>query len=237
MSIVLDLLLVAILGYSVYRGYKNGIIVGVIGVLVIVLAIYLANLLGNVYSDEFTGLFKPFIGGMVDDAFSVVVSDARDEITETPVVELTDSEKTDVYAVAHATVRQLGISDPAAVKIANKVKATNDAVGQSLSDSLSSELSSTFAYLVIFIVGFTLIVIIFLAIGNVLNLTFTLPELEKINGGVGAAIGFFRGLVIVLLLACIFRYLGIILTDKKISSTILLSWLVRHNFIAGILGI
>lgn len=237
MSIVLDLLLVAVLGYSVYRGYKNGIILSVIGVVVVVAAIYLANLLGNVYSEEFTGLFKPFVGGLVDDAFSVVVSDSRDETTKTPVVQLTSSEKTDVYAVAHATIRQLGISDPASVKIANRVKTTNDAVGQGLSDSIASELSHSFAYLVIFIVGFTLIAIIFLAIGNVLNLTFTLPELEKVNAGVGAAIGLFRGIVIVLLLACIFRYLGIILTEKKISSTILLSWLVQHNFIANLLGI
>ena len=236
MSIVLNLIVLLIIGYCIYRGYRNGIIVSVVTVIVIVFSIYMASLLANVYSGDFKGMFRPFAGGIVDNAFSVVMSDSRDEAEE-PVVVLTDGEKSNVRSVAFATLRQLGISEPASTKIADRVSGQVQNVGQKVSEAVTEELCHTLAYLMIFSIAFMLISIVFAVLGNVLNLKFALPGLEIVNGAVGAAIGLVQGVIVVMLLACLFRYAGVILSEEKIHAAKLLNWLVESNPIAGLLGI
>ena len=54
-----DVLFILIILVCAWRGYKNGIIRGICGILAIIVSLYGANLIATAYSDEFTGMAKP----------------------------------------------------------------------------------------------------------------------------------------------------------------------------------
>jgi len=90
---------------------------------------------------------------------------------------------------------------------------------------------------IVFAVVFILLTIIFAAIGNVINLAFNMPGLETLNHVLGAVLGLAKGVIILLFIACLFRYLGILVPKDITEKTILLKWLIDTNLLANIIGI
>ena len=70
MKFILNLLVIAVLGYTGYVGYKRGIVTSFIGLIAVILSVYIAFLVSNTYSEEFMGLVQPFAGGLVDTAIT-----------------------------------------------------------------------------------------------------------------------------------------------------------------------
>ena len=235
MNWAIDGILVLIVAYSAWRGYKNGFIRGIFGVLALVISIYGANLAATAFSGEFTGMLEPFVGGAIDKAISHVTNTDDETMPSTGTAPV-KKETTDVYDVSFAALRDIGVSKDAAQLIAEKVGAESNAVGQAMSDALSHRFSQSLAYIAVFIIAFALLAIIFAVIGNIFNLAFSLPGLDLINRLVGIALGLAKGLVVVLVLAVIFRYTGFV-SAGVVENTIILSFLLRWNPIAAVLGV
>lgn len=233
MSIILDLAMIAIVAYCAWRGYKIRFIVTLCGVVAMIVCICGANIVSSIYSNEFTGLLEPFVGGMVDGAVSDVISDDEEGL----VVILTDAEKEDPAKVGHAALRTLGLSDAAAAAIADEAAQEVDTVGQRLADNLADKVCGVLAFAMVFGIVFILLCIIFAAIGNVLNLSLTIPGYDLADGIAGAVAGFCKGLIFVLFITCMFRYLGLIISEQTIEKTILTEWLINHNMVANIIGV
>jgi hypothetical protein len=146
MSIVIDLLLIAIVAYCGWQGLKHGLLNSAFGIVALVAAIFIGHLVGVVYSDEFSGMLQPFAGGLVDTAVGTVTDYEPGKTTpageplEEPVVILTTSEKQDVYSVSFAALRQIGISEDAAEEIATEVADQQLTVNQDMTTALSSNL-------------------------------------------------------------------------------------------------
>ena len=234
MNILFDLALVAIVAFAVWRGYKNGLIVTMCGVVAVIMCLFGANIVASIYSEEFTGMLEPFVGGMVDNSVSNVVSGDNEE---GQVITHQNVQKSDVYVVGHAALRQLGIADGAAQRIAKETALEMDTVGQKMSDNLSEKLCKALAFITVFSVVFILLSIIFSAIGNVLNLSFAIPGFETANYIAGAVLGLAKGIIIVLFIACACRYLGLLLSEETIQKTLITEWLINHNLIANIIGV
>ena len=250
MSTAIDIVLVIIPAFSTWRGYKNGFIRGVFGVLAIIFAIYGANLIAKTYSGEFTGMLEPFVGGIVDKSITSVVSE---EDTESADIILSEAEGaaesgsdadaeeettygTKVYTISYEALRTIGISEEASVKLADKVADEVDTVGQQMSNNLTQKLCEILAYIAVFGISFILIAIIFAVIGNVINLAFSLPGIELADKIIGLAMGLLRGVLIVLAIGVIIRYLGLLSADT-VENTVLLKYIINNNPIANILGI
>ena len=226
MSIITDLVLVVIVSYCAWRGFKDGIMLSLFGVLAMLISLYGANLVATVYYSEFTGMLQPFVGGIMDNSISETVGDEEEADL---IIELTDEEKTDVYAVSYASVKNLGVSDSASKLIAEDVALKIDRVGQLMSDSITERLSNRFAFTAIFGIVFILLIIVFTVIGNVVNLSFALPGYEKIDSFTGLALGLLKGVVILFFIACLFRYVGIILLKNTVENTALFKWLINKQ--------
>ena len=70
-----------------------------------------------------------------------------------------------------------------------------------------------------------------------LNLTFAMPGIEKINRGLGAAAGAVRAICLLLVVCSVCRYLGLFLGNDRISATWIFEGMVNSNLIANILGV
>ncbi len=233
MSIVIDIVLLLIVFLFVWRGYRNGFIIGIVGALAIIIALAGANIVARTYSSEFTGVIEPLVGGIVDKAVSGTINedDANGDNVVSP------DERSDVYTIAYKSLRAVGLSESASVKLATAISEHLLAREGQIAESVSEFLCRKLAFVIVFAVVFILLAIIFAAIGNLINLAFNMPGLETLNHVLGAMLGFVKGAIILLFIACLFRYLGIIVPRDITENTILLKWLIDSNLLATIIGI
>jgi hypothetical protein len=210
----------------------------------VIIALYGANLIANVYYDEFTGMLKPFVVGIVDssldDALGYMnVNEQENEALDGMKVdvELEDDEDVTVYSLSKSILKSLGIADDAAAELANEASEDNDKFGTDMSVDLTELLCDRISFVGVFTVALILISIIFMVVGNIFDLSFGIPGHENLNHISGAALGVIKGMLIVVAITCICRYTGLILPEKIISNTWLFEKLVNSNKLATIIGI
>jgi uncharacterized membrane protein required for colicin V production len=231
-AVIIDVVLVGIVGLCVWRGYKNKIVGSLIGIAALVIAICVSGAVSSTYSGEFTGMFNPFIGGIVDTKVSEVMN-----IGAPGTGVLTDEEKTDTYAVSYAAIQKTGLNEKVSADLAKETDDATDSVGRELATTLADVLCIRMTYVLAFIVLFILLAIVFAVIGNLINLSFGIPGLNRADKIAGAVLGAVRGVIIILVIACAARYACVLLGAGKIEKTVLLELIVNHNPIAAALGI
>ena len=237
MSIALDAAIVLIVIFCSWRGFKSGIIRGVCGVLVLVVSIFAANIVATAYSNEFTGMLKPFVGGVVDNVLQPKEAEEGDEEEKRPVVYPEGfKDKSEEYKEAYTAMWKIGLPMKAAENIAEQVEENYSGVKRQLAEEITDKLCSRIAYIAVFGICFVLVAILFAVIGNILNFAFSLPGLKLLDGLAGLAFGLAKGAIIVLVACVVIRYFGLVAQDM-IESTRLLNFFVNNNPIANILGI
>ena len=70
--LALDLAVIATVAFCGWRGYKNGLIRGVFGVVSLIVSLFIANIAASAYSGEFKDMLDPFVGGFVDSALGTL---------------------------------------------------------------------------------------------------------------------------------------------------------------------
>ena len=228
-TFMIDLATLAIIVFCCWRGYRNGLIRGVFGVVTLFVALIIANIAAMAYTDDVSGAIKPFVSGLVDSTYSDMVEEANIEYEE--VDYKNDSEE---FKLAYTTLRRIGLPESAAIRIAER--AVNDISEDFIADIIADKLSSVLAFVVLFGIAFLLTAIIFSVIGNLINFVFSLPGLKLVDTIAGIAFGLIKGFLIVLTLATIVRYLGL-LAISTLEETTVLKYFVDHNLIANMLGI
>jgi len=237
MSIALDAAIVLIVIFCSWRGFKNGVIRGVCGILALVVSIFAANLVATAYSGEFTGMLRPFVSGFVDNALQPDAENEEADEEKRPVVLPEDfEERSEEYRTAFTAMRKIGLPEKAAENIAKHVEDGYSGIRRNLAAEITDSLCSKIAYIAVFGICFILVAIIFAVIGNILNFAFSLPGLKLLDSLAGLAFGIAKGAVIIFVVGVIIRYFGLIAQDT-IQSTRLLDFIVNNNPIANILGI
>lgn len=244
-SIVIDAVLVLIVLFCIWRGFKNGLIRGVCGIIALIISIFVANLVATAYSSDFSGMLNPFISGVVDTALdnTITSGDYGSGIlggAGSPANGNTSGQGSqtgnNIYDITSATLQKLGLPSKPTELISQQVGSEVNTIGRELSGNITEKLSDALAYAAVFIICFILLEIIFAVIGNLANLIFSLPGLEGVDKIAGSILGLAKGVIIVLVIALALRYLGLI-SAKTIDGTHILKLLINHNPIANILGI
>ena len=225
MSIILDLVLIAIIAFCGWSGYRKGFILGISGIVALIIAFYGAQLVANTYSQEFTSVMKPFVSGIVDGA----VDEAKDNAAK-------ENKENDVYEVTYDALGNIGIIKSAAQNIADEISQKVTQTGQALREALVDSLCSKIAYVLTAVIVFLLIVIVFTVLANILNLAFKLPGLELVNDILGTAFGVAKGLIFAFTIAWVMRYMGFLINETIINKTIILEWMMEHNLVAKFFG-
>jgi len=229
-TLAIDLTVVAIVAFCAWRGYRNGLIRGVFGVVALVASLLIANIAAMAYSEEFKEMLTPFVGGIIDKA----LVDIAEEDVDFDLSEF--EEESEDFITAYCALQQIGLPESSAARIASMATEEDIPVGSFLSDLISDKLSSVLAFVAVFGIAFVLLAIIFAVIGNLIGFVFSLPGLKLIDIIAGVAFGLAKGLLIVLTLAVIVRYAGL-LAPETLKETAVLRYLVNNNPIANMLGV
>ena len=225
----LDLTVVAVVAFCGWRGYRNGLIRGAFGVVALIAALFIANIAAKAYSGEFTGMLKPFVGGIVETTLAELADEDSDFISASSKSEYQKN------SIARSVLSQIGLPDVSAERVA-ELAVQSDEPDTSFTDVITEKLCSTLAFVAVFGIGFILLSIIFAVIGNLVGFVFSLPGLKLVDSITGVLFGVCKGVLIVLALATVVRYFGL-LARSTLEETKILQYVVNNNAVANMLGL
>ena len=111
--------------------------------------------------------------------------------------------------------------------------ALSDESGMTMTDSVVSVLCDTCTYLIAVAVGFLLLLILMVAVANMFNLSFRLPNMENVDEIGGAVLGFVEGFVYCVLICWVLSYLGLIIGRDTMNGTTLGRFFLLFDFITA----
>lgn len=225
MSILIDLMLLAIIVACVWIGYKRGLIATVIAVLVIIISLAASDAVARRYSGEFTRMLEPFVSGLADRG----VDSAREEL----------GDQVSAYDICRRALENIGVTGSAARNIAKDAaeRSGENPGTHEYKTALVDRMCEIVSYALTMTVLFLMLLILFTVVRNLISLEFRLPGLELINGILGIATGFIKGLIFVFFIAWLARFGGMLLKEEIVGRTLLLRLFMNANPLAGIFGI
>ena len=229
-AFLVDLSIIGIVVFCTWRGYKNGLIRGVFGIVALIVSLLVANIAAEAYSNEASGALAPFVGGVVESTFSDLVEEGLDES-----VLLEQQIDTVEFGTAYSALRRIGLPEAAAAHIA-EMAVMEEEPGTMLTDLIADKLSSALAFVAVFTIAFVLLAIVFAVVGNLIGFVFSLPGMKWIDIIAGSVLGLAKGIIIVYTIAVFARYFGL-LAIGTLESTSVLNYLVNNNPIANALGV
>ncbi len=241
MKTAIDILLLVILVYGTWTGYKRGLIMGLAGVLVLVVSVYGANLLSNAFSYDVVPALRPFAGGyiekMVDGEDGVLQSMDWDNDHNYSLNDLLSQYTDEHDEFAAECFRRLGITPAAADVMAESAVSYSREHNENLVDAIVHELCARISYMGCFVIAFLIIVIILTVVINLPNLSYKIPHLDLANDIAGTVIGFVTAAAYCAVFVWALKFMGIIIGGETLGDTVLGGWFLKHDFLAKILGV
>ena len=187
MKIVLTVVLAAIFLAAVWSGYRRGLILSAAQLAAIVVALYGAALLAGLFSDRLLPVAEPFAGGYFEGQLDVVATELPDNDAGLSGEDWVAAHPDTAQEYAEQCFAAAGVTGRPAQRMARAALAMRDEQGITLRAAMTQVYCARLCYVLVTSVGFLLIMLILAAIGNLPNLTFKLPNREKLNDIGGAA--------------------------------------------------
>lgn len=232
MRLALDIILIFIIVYCTWYGYKYGVIRSILGLAVIIISLVFANLIGTTVAKQIVPAVEPFVDGYVDS-----------EAVTTRVMEslgYKDSDKSlgDVlaedtslrYDYAYECLREIGFFKAVSEDLAQDAVNYADKNNLSMTDAVVTVACNCVAYVLSTSVAFVMIAILLGAFINLLNLNIRLPNAVFLDEAAGALVGFIKGFLICILICWLLGFMGLII-GKDTSEKGLMSFFLAFRFI------
>ena len=233
MKMIIDIVLLAIIALCTWGGYKRGLVGGVAGILAIVIALFGGSLLSSAYAGEVIPALEPFVDGYIDS------QNTREDVLETLGYGDSDKSLDDIlaedpslrYDYAYECMGLVGFSTKRAEELADRAVYVADENGLEMTDAVVGVLCDTITYVGGLLLAFLLILIFLIAVANVGNLSFRLPNMENLDEIGGAVLGFVRGFLYCVLLSWLLSFFGLVLGKSTIENTTLSRFFMSFEFI------
>lgn len=233
MKAVIDIVLLIIIALCTWDGYKRGLIGGIASILAIVIALFGGSLLSTTYAGEVVPALEPFINGYMDSEKN------REDIleklgygnSELSLDDILSSDPSLRYDYAYECVAGVGFYKDRAEEAAQKAVKLSEAKDIDMTQSVVSVLCSTITYVAGLCIAFLLILILLVALGNVGNLSFRLPNMEALDEVGGAMLGFAKGFVYCALICWLLSFFGIVIGKETLENTTLARFFLAFRFI------
>ena len=225
--IVLDLLLVLILGFCVWQGFRKGLILTVAGIVVLALAVWGASSIASRYADDFEERVHPLFGWVSDEAADDAMRSAgyssgvRDEEF--------------ILNIAAGAFAKMGIVDQEAQKLADQVADDMRENSTTLKSAISNAFIHVICQVLLFVFTFAVIALLLTLLTHFFGMLVKLPGLKLFDTIGGLAVGLGYGVLLMFAIGWVLRFLGVIIPIPLIEDTTLLRFFVNNNPLAGLL--
>ena len=226
---LLNLLLLAVIGFCVWQGYRKGLILTAAGVLIIFIAAFLAGKTAAANAPSVSEKLLPIMSWVAEDA----ISDA--ERGRSPINQITDPEA--LADITEDIFRRMGISEKEIKAMVNRVLPSLSDPSQTPKEAIEATSLYVAAYALIAIFSFILYVVGLTLIIYFISAVFKLPVLNLIDKAGGAAAGFLYGILILSAVGWAMRYLGIFASSDLVANTAVLRFFSKFNLLSWLLSI
>lgn len=235
MKAIIDIVLLIIIALCTWNGYKRGLVGGIAGILAIIISLFGGSLLSSAYAHEVVPTLEPFVDGYIDS------QNTRDFVLDKLGYGESDLSLEDIlkqdsslrYDYAYECIISLGVYESRAETLAERAVKLSDENDTNMTDAVVSVLCDTITYVGALVVAFLLILIFFVALGNIGNLSFRLPNMENVDEIGGAVMGFIKGFLYCVLLSWLLSFLGKIIGMETMSHTVLGRFFLIFDFLTG----
>ncbi len=236
MKIAVELILLVVLLLCVWNGYKKGLVMCIGTILAIIISLYMGDLLSNTFSQEIAPVVRPFASGYMDGSDGIIDKNL-DELLGGTEVQLSIEDALErhpeiKFELAENSFKDVGIYEESAKRMANEAVALADKTDITLSNAIVDILCSNLTYYLCFILFFVLVLIIFTVLGNILNLSFKIPEKDKLNDIGGIVAGAVTGLIFCIITVWSFRFLGKLFPEEEMKRTLLTALFMKLDFLS-----
>ena len=235
MRFLIDLGLLAVIILCTWSGYKKGLIGSIAGILAIVVALLGGSLLSSTYAHEVVPALEPFVNGYVDS------HDSREKVLEKMGYGESDLSLNDIlaadpslrYDYAYESIRNIGFYSARAEELAVKAVNYSQLNNVHMTTAIVAVLCETITYVGGLALAFLMILILLIAIANVGNLSFRLPNMENLDEIGGTVLGFLKGFVYCVLFCWILSFFGILIGKDTLAHTTLARFFLAFKFMTG----
>lgn len=240
MKAAIDIILLVILLHGAWSGYKKGLIMGIGGIVCIIVSIFGANLLANTFSHDVVSALKPFAGGFIEGRL-----DAEDGVMDAMGWGDLDYSVEDLLTI-HPEKKQefvaecyknIGIAPRSAESMAEKALDYIKENDVDIIDGVTVKLCETVSYVGCFVLAFLMIAILLSVIGNLPNLSYKIPNMDMANDIAGTVLGVVNAWMLCVVLVWALKFLGMIIGNDTLDSTILGGLLNKWDPLFRYLGI
>jgi len=235
MKAIIDILLLIIIALCTWSGYKRGLVGGVASLLAIIIALLGGSIVAAAYSHEVVPAFEPFVDGYVDSnkMRTAVLDKMGYGESDLSLEDILAADTSLRHDYAYETLREVGMYSQRAEEMASEAVALADSSGMTMTDAVVSVLCETVTYLVAVAIGFMLLLILMVAIANMCNLSFRLPNMENVDEIGGAVLGFAEGFMYCVLICWVLSYFGLVIGRDTMNGTTLGRFFLLFDFITA----
>ena len=235
---VIDLMLLAVVLLCAFNGYRKGVLMELGAVLCLVVSLYGASLIANNFSMEVVAAVKPFAGGYIESVVSTDVPELLGyDLNEYSINDIVANDPEKAYEVAEATFRCMGIYESTAADLAESAQVYAAENGVPLRSAIVDVTCNTLVYAAAVALCFMILLIFLTFLGNIPNLSFRLPNMEEMDEIGGAVVGILRGVLLCMMAVWVLKFMGLLIGEDTLSSTILAKLLDKIGIVSRFLGV
>ena len=241
MRFAFEALLLFIIAYCVWNGHKKGLVMCIGSILAIIISLYIGDLFGDTFAAEVQPVMRPFVSGYMDGTEGIISSNMNELLgTGTSSMSVDDALAQNPelrYDLCVNSYKNVGIYSSAAKVMATEAIALSEEDGTALSTAIVDVMCQNLSYCLIFILFFLLTIIIITVVSNLFNLSFRIPEKEKLNDLGGAIAGGVTGLLICMTITWVLNFCGAFFPEEIMHRTLLTALLIKINFLSLFLSV
>lgn len=211
MPVILDIAVVALLLFFAFTGSRKGFILTLCSLVAVLVALVGADLVSDALAPKVAQALEPRIELSIQQS----LEEKALEVSATGGLGVSDAlaalrDKGGLYEWAADSLEGALKNSPTTNAIAHQAAVAATAVAERLARGL------------IFAIAFLLLLVAWFFVSHALDLVARLPGISALNRGLGGALGFLKGMVIVWLLVWVLGPLTGVLSQDAISQTKLL---------------
>lgn len=233
MKLILTIILLTILGMSIWSGFKKGLIRGIASILVIVISLFVSSFFADKVSGELVPALDPFVGGFIDSGTNTeeILNKLGYGGTDLSLTDILTQDTSLRYDYAYEAIRSIGFTRGVSEDLADDSVRYATGTGVSLTEAVIVVLSHSIAYIGCVTIAFIMMLILLTAVMDLINLDFHLPNVAFADEVAGAALGLVKGFLYCVLLCWLLGFLGLLIGKETCEKTPLVNFFLAFRFI------
>jgi uncharacterized membrane protein required for colicin V production len=231
LNVVIDLVVILILAFCIWNGYRKGLIMTVLGIVIMIISISGARTIAGVYADRMAESVAPILSWVTDDAVDNALAGEVLHPNATPA-------ETEVWLAdrAQTAFESLGVRgteiEPLIERMLGWVRETEG----SLRSGVSHVFLRLISYVLLFIVAYIVLTALLMLLAQLVSSFFQIPPLRLIDTIGGLVAGLLFGGVLLFIVGWALRYAGLLIPPEILERTVFASFFMSSNPFSNMLA-